>query len=81
MPEVQEKLLLAFQTIEKPLISQIVFSDKLALEKLRGFLIDGWRPDWSGCLKKFPKNWDIVASKMIDISLNANKSEISGCKE
>ena len=44
---------------------------KLALERLRGLLIDGWRPDWSGCLKKFPKNWDIVASKMIDISLNA----------
>jgi glycosyltransferase involved in cell wall biosynthesis len=51
-----------------------VQSLKIAIERLRNLLISGWRPDWSDCLKKFPENWDVVASRMIDISLHSRNS-------
>jgi glycosyltransferase involved in cell wall biosynthesis len=41
-----------------------------ALTKLKKLLSDNWKPDWSGQLRGIPKDWDGVASKILDLAIN-----------
>jgi len=41
-----------------------------AISTLHKRLATGWSPDWSEQLVTFPKDWDTVASKMIDLACN-----------
>lgn len=47
-----------------------VESLQAALTKLNKLLSDNWQPDWSGQLRGIPKNWEGVASKILDLSIN-----------
>ncbi len=46
-----------------------VHSLKDALETLRQRLGQGWWPDWTTALAKFPPDWDAVATAMLDLAL------------
>ena len=41
-----------------------------AIIKLKDLLSKNWKPDWSGQLKDIPKNWEDVASQILDICIN-----------
>lgn len=45
-----------------------------AITVLKERLLSNWLPDWSVQLREIPKNWDEVASKVIDITLNSTDS-------
>lgn len=47
-----------------------VESLRAALMELKGLLSDNWKPDWSGQLRGIPKDWDGVASKILDLAIN-----------
>lgn len=47
-----------------------VGSLQAAVTKLKKLLSDNWKPDWSGQLRGIPKDWDGVASKILDLAIN-----------
>ena len=60
---------------------QAIYFDPDSIESLQAAIIllkerllNNWLPDWSVQLREIPKNWDEVASQVIDITLNSTDS-------
>jgi glycosyltransferase involved in cell wall biosynthesis len=45
---------------------------KVAVNELFIRLNKGWWPDWRVQLSKFPRDWDVVARRFIDVVINSN---------
>ena len=57
---------------------QAIYFDPDSIESLQAAvvlskerLLNNWRPDWTVQLREIPKNWDEVANKVVDITLNS----------
>ena len=42
---------------------------RLSIKILRNRLVDGWQPNWEKSMKKIPRNWMIVADKMLELCI------------